>query len=96
MVLRQSQSVADEAAKQLTPRSRMALAFIVFVVIFAGITISSFRLQSPTFDEPIHLLGGYSYLAQGDSPHSGRGTVPLLGLTIRRFAERSLPAGQRS
>ncbi|HXV47149.1 MAG TPA: hypothetical protein VEB61_00005, partial [Candidatus Binatia bacterium] len=52
MVLRQSQGKAEAAAKQLTPRSRLALAFIVFVVIFAGITISSFRLQSPTFDEP--------------------------------------------
>ena len=90
MVLRQSQGVADEAAKQLTPRSRMALAFIVFVVIFAGITISSFRLQSPTFDEPIHLLGGYSYLKWNDfriNPEHPPlvkiwAALPLLGLDI--------------
>jgi tetratricopeptide (TPR) repeat protein len=90
MVLRQSQGVAEAAAKQLTPRSRMTLAFIVFVVIFAGITIASFRLQSPTFDEPIHLLGGYSYLKWNDfriNPEHPPlvkiwAALPLLGLDI--------------
>ena len=42
------------------------VALFVFVIIFSVIAISSFREQSPTMDEPVHLLGGYSYLKWGD------------------------------
>ena len=48
------------------PCLSMAIVFIVFVLIFGLMTITSFRQQSPTFDEPIHLLGGYSYLKWND------------------------------
>src|SRR5687767_9402588 len=43
-----------------------ALAFGVFALIFGFLTITSFNRQSPTIDEPVHLLGGYSYLKWGD------------------------------
>ena len=43
-----------------------ALAFGVFALVFGFLTITSFNRQSPTIDEPVHLLGGYSYLKWGD------------------------------
>src|SRR5262245_50850136 len=42
------------------------LVFGAFVLIFGLIVITSFTQQSPTIDEPVHLLGGYSYLKWGD------------------------------
>jgi tetratricopeptide (TPR) repeat protein len=47
-------------------RSVSALAFAIFAAIFVFLTISIFIRQSPTIDEPIHLLAGYSYLQWGD------------------------------
>ena len=43
-----------------------ALVIGVFVIVFGFLTITSFTQQSPTIDEPVHLLGGYSYLKWGD------------------------------
>ena len=95
---RQRQSVASQtqgaanavAARPSPPRFRMAVAFIVFTLIFAWMTITSLRQQSPTFDEPIHLLGGYSYLKWNDfriNPEHPPliklwAALPLLGLDI--------------
>src|SRR4030095_7179410 len=42
------------------------LVILVFTVIFGSLTITSFIQQSPTIDEPVHLLGGYYYLKWGD------------------------------
>jgi tetratricopeptide (TPR) repeat protein len=42
------------------------VALLVFAVVFAASAITSFRQHSPTMDEPVHLLGGYSYLKWGD------------------------------
>lgn len=43
-----------------------ATALGIFALIFGFIAVTSFTRQSPTIDEPIHLLGGYSYLKWGD------------------------------
>ncbi len=37
-----------------------------FVFLFSLIAITSFIQKSPTVDEPVHLLSGYSYLKWGD------------------------------
>jgi hypothetical protein len=42
------------------------LAISAFVFLFSLIAITSFMQESPTVDEPVHLLGGYSYLKWGD------------------------------
>lgn len=92
-VLSQTQGVNNPVTAGATPsppRFRMALAFIIFTLIFAWLTISSFRQKSPTFDEPIHLLGGYSYLKWNDfriNPEHPPlvklwAALPLLGLDI--------------
>src|SRR5262245_21824367 len=58
---------ASASYKLLIKDWKMAsLVIAVFVLIFASLTIASFTQQSPTVDEPIHLLGGYSYLKWGD------------------------------
>ena len=83
-------NAAAAAARPSPPLFRMAVAFIIFMLIFAWLTISSFREQSPTFDEPIHLLGGYSYLKWNDfriNPEHPPlvklwAALPLLGLDI--------------
>ena len=38
----------------------------VFILLFSFLTITSFLQESPTFDEPVHLFAGYSYLKWGD------------------------------
>lgn len=47
-------------------RPRMALVIFLFILLFGTLTVASSLRQSPTFDEPIHLLGGYSYLKWHD------------------------------
>ena len=42
------------------------LACGAFVFLFSLIAITSFIQKSPTVDEPVHLLSGYSYLKWGD------------------------------
>ena len=37
-----------------------------FALLFAFLTISSSLQKSPTYDEPVHLFSGYSYLTWGD------------------------------
>lgn len=48
--------------KYLTP-------VILFIAIFLLLTISTMRRKSVTFDEPAHLLAGYSCVALGDFHH---------------------------
>jgi hypothetical protein len=38
----------------------------VFALLFGFLSITSFLQKSPTVDEPVHLLAGYSYLKWGD------------------------------
>jgi tetratricopeptide (TPR) repeat protein len=67
------------------------LVILVFTVIFGSLTITSFIQQSPTIDEPVHLLGGYSYLKWGDfrvnpeHPPLAKmwAALPLLWMNIR-------------
>lgn len=43
-----------------------AVVLSVFALLFSLITVTGFLQKSPTFDEPIHLFAGYSYLKWGD------------------------------
>jgi len=43
-----------------------AAVILLFALVFGYLAIGSFSRQSPTIDEPIHLLAGYSYLRWGD------------------------------
>ena len=43
-----------------------AIGAIICCGVFGILTITSIVRQSPTIDEPVHLLGGYSYLKWGD------------------------------
>jgi tetratricopeptide (TPR) repeat protein len=60
------------------------------VIIFGALTITSSLQQSATFDEPIHLMGGYSYLKWHDyriNPEHPPlvklwAALPLLGMEI--------------
>jgi hypothetical protein len=71
-------------------RIRTAIIFTGFVVVFGSLTVTSFIQQSPTIDEPIHLLAGYSYVGWGDfrvNPEHPPfvkiwAVLPLLGLDI--------------
>lgn len=38
----------------------------LFVVVFSLLSVTSLLQKSPTVDEPVHLLAGYSYLKWGD------------------------------
>ncbi|MBM4297085.1 MAG: hypothetical protein FJ143_05030, partial [Deltaproteobacteria bacterium] len=63
------QSGGDSATQGGAPAVRLlpiAIACTVFVITFGALTITSSLKQAPTFDEPIHLMGGYSYLKWND------------------------------
>ena len=36
------------------------------VALYATLALSSMRVKSATYDEPLHLTAGYTYLARGD------------------------------
>ncbi|HTN69911.1 MAG TPA: glycosyltransferase family 39 protein, partial [Methylomirabilota bacterium] len=42
------------------------LLIVSFVLVFSLVALGTIRQESPTIDEPIHLLAGYSYLKWGD------------------------------
>jgi len=48
--------------------NRLTTAIVLgcFVLLFGALSISSLLQKSPTFDEPAHLLSGYSYLKWAD------------------------------
>jgi tetratricopeptide (TPR) repeat protein len=51
-----------------TRRSRFVVAAVIggFVLLFCLLAITSFLQKTPTVDEPVHLLSGYSILKWGD------------------------------
>lgn len=51
---------------KLDPRITVAIGLGTFVLLFGFLTVSSFVQKSPSVDEPVHLLSGYSYLKWGD------------------------------
>ncbi len=54
-----------------------ALAVAVLLSLHAWLAISATRQKSPTFDEPFHMLGGYSYQSAGDFRlHPENGVLP--------------------
>ena len=63
----------------------------IFALAFAFLTMSSSLRNSPTFDEPVHLFSGYSYLTWGDyranpeHPPLAKlwAALPLLAFNIR-------------
>ncbi len=81
---------ATAGAKRSASRLSIVAAFIVFVIVFGALAITSARRQSATFDEPIHLMGGYSYLKWHDyriNPEHPPlvklwAALPLLGMEI--------------
>jgi tetratricopeptide (TPR) repeat protein len=66
-VVAQRKPNASQSETQVTQHWRATAAVILlFTVIFGFLAVGSFTQQSPTIDEPIHLLGGYSYLKWRD------------------------------
>jgi hypothetical protein len=63
--LSRSDRGADDVERP-SPLRSLIVPWLVFALIFGALSISLARQQSPTFDEPIHLLGGYSYLKWHD------------------------------
>jgi tetratricopeptide (TPR) repeat protein len=66
------------------------LILAALLLLFAFLAITSATRQAPTVDEPVHLLGGYSYLKWGDyrvNPEHPPlvkiwAALPLLGLAV--------------
>jgi len=53
---------ADGGSKQIFSR----LLIVFFLGLFTVVALGAIKNQSPTIDEPVHLLAGYSYLKWGD------------------------------
>lgn len=76
-------------------------AVVYFVIIFALLSVSAFLHQSPTFDEPVHLFAGYSYLKTGDFRANPEhpplvkmwAALPLLAYSLKDF--RNYPQWDR-
>ena len=68
MSAQQARQVGNNIGKSNGKRNWQTSTLVigVFVIVFGFLTITSFTQQSPTIDEPVHLLGGYSYLKWGD------------------------------
>lgn len=72
------------------PRSTKLLAVVILATV-AGLSIASISNKSPTFDEPFHLMGGYSYWTQNDfRVHPTNGNIvqrwislPLLTMDLK-------------
>lgn len=45
---------------------RIALAFLIFVIVFTTLRVLRYRQTSATWDEPIHLTAGYAAIAHRD------------------------------
>ena len=56
----------DASAALASKPAATAIVIISFVLLFALVALSALKYQSPTIDEPVHLLAGYSYLKWGD------------------------------
>ncbi len=58
---------SDHSMTGATQSWRVTLSLLgVIVLVFGFLTVGSSTQQSPTVDESVHLLGGYSYLKWGD------------------------------
>jgi len=56
-----------EAARPLAAPPRViALVLVVFAIVFATLSVGSYRQESATWDEPIHLAMGYAALTRHD------------------------------
>jgi len=68
MSAQQARQVRNDIGKSTGIRNWQTSMLVigVFVIVFGFLTITSFTQQSPTIDEPVHLLGGYSYLKWSD------------------------------
>jgi hypothetical protein len=96
---RREANAQAESKTELFPTSRMklddhvlvAIGFGVFFLLFGFLTVGSLLQQSPSVDEPVHLLSGYSYLKWGDfranpeHPPLAKvlAALPLLALDVR-------------
>src|SRR4026208_865616 len=58
--------IAPNAEASFRSQAWPAVVIIWCAVIFSLISLSSVLQNSPTVDEPVHLLAGYSYLKWGD------------------------------
>ncbi len=65
MDARQPRAAAGSLAEKQGGRLAASIAGVL-LGLFCVLAISSSLSQSPTIDEPVHLLGGYSYLKWGD------------------------------
>ena len=79
----------DQTAARAQIFSRLLI--VLFLGLFTAVALGTIRNQSPTFDEPLHLLAGYSYLKWGDyrvnpeHPPLAKilGALPLLALDVK-------------
>jgi hypothetical protein len=79
----------DRTAARAQIFSRLLIVF--FLGLFTVVALGTIKNQSPTIDEPLHLLAGYSYLKWGDyrvnpeHPPLAKmfGALPLLALDVK-------------
>ncbi|HTM08598.1 MAG TPA: glycosyltransferase family 39 protein [Verrucomicrobiae bacterium] len=86
-------NIKSESERPVTVASRAgAFVHVTFLlVVFILISVSSSLEQSPTFDEPLHLFAGYSYLkwhdfrANPEHPPFAKmwAALPLLAMNIK-------------
>ncbi|HUK39587.1 MAG TPA: hypothetical protein VLX11_01035, partial [Candidatus Acidoferrales bacterium] len=84
---------AEKATDQTAARTQVfsRLLVVLFLGLFTALALGTIKRQSPTFDEPLHLLAGYSYLKWGDyrvnpeHPPLAKilGALPLLALDVK-------------
>jgi hypothetical protein len=81
----------DRAGAGTRARMFYTLLTVSFVFVFTLVALGTIKEKSPTIDEPIHVLAGYSYLNWGDyrvnpeHPPLAKilAALPLLGLEIK-------------
>ena len=79
----------DQTAARAQIFSRLLI--VLLLGVFTAVALGTIKNQSPTFDEPLHLLAGYSYLKWGDyrvnpeHPPLAKilGALPLLALDVK-------------
>jgi hypothetical protein len=97
--MKEEASAAVSAVGDERPQDREAagarlfsgLLIVSFLVVFTVVALGTIDRESPTIDEPVHLLAGYSYLKWGDyrvnpeHPPLAKmlGALPLLALDIK-------------
>ncbi|HEY7164802.1 MAG TPA: hypothetical protein VIB79_09600 [Candidatus Binatia bacterium] len=79
------------AQTRVSARALPVLAVVLAIGVFSCLTVGSILENSPTIDEPIHLLAGYSYIKWQDyrvnpeHPPLAKmfGALPLLALDVK-------------